>query len=321
MDDHKTKVVPLFTGAQKAQRIEEALELLRGAEVIDERDTVPVEELVAWYDRVLPTVTSIEQLVGAMKIELHRRRGAAVLREGERRGSAKGNQHSGKLTTEVSLPPREWKTRSQDRLLAKAPAAVEDYLTATITAGGVPTVTGAVRAAARTKPSRRGAKAPARCVKPATACATCATTSWRRTKRGGVWYCEECRRRNVTKAAQATQQRRLDAREAALQAKRATLPRWQQAIYRGDAQDVLIWRLFTLERIAMEHYAKGGAASLDVQGRTWVIRAHLDQEISERARLFSVFQSYGAMLAHKENVGDPTRPPWWETGKSPFTRR
>ena len=156
-------------------------------------------------------------------------------------------------------------------------------------------------------------------VRPATPCAICHMKAWRR--RGRVWSCHECWRRKLVTRQCAAQQRKREASEAALEAKREKLPRWQRPIYRGDEQDEHIWRLFTLERLNMEMHEKGRPKSLPVQGRDWVMRAHVLRLITERDRLFEVFQTYGSMLAHGEDVGDPTRPPWWEAGKSSFTRR
>ncbi len=157
--------------------------------------------------------------------------------------------------------------------------------------------------------------------KPTSPCLTCQTNAWRRLKRGGIWFCGECRNLKIAAKQRATQERTRATREAELQAKRLTLPRWQQSIYRHEEQDDLIWRLFTLERLNMEMWAKGRAQPMPVQGRDWVVRAHLLRRITAQDRLFAVFQGYGSMLEHGEDVGDATRPPWWEAGKSSFTRR
>lgn len=108
---------------------------------------------------------------------------------------------------------------------------------------------------------------------------------------------------------------------AAQEAKRTTLPQWQQPLYRGDEQDVHIWRLFTLERLRMEMAAEGRAWGLASQGHDMMVRAGILRHIPDRERLFAVLYTYGAMLASGEDVGDVTHPPWAEPGKSPFTRR
>src|SRR5215475_2458020 len=154
--------------------------------------------------------------------------------------------------------------------------------------------------------------------KPTNACPTCHVRHWRRTQKNGRWFCEACRIAKCTVAAKEREARARDARAAALEAKRLTLPRWQQPIYRGDEQDRYIWQYFTLERLRMRMIADGRAVPMKAQGWDLGVRAGVLRNITERDRMFVMFHTYGAMLSRGEDVGDDERPPWWEPGKSPF---
>jgi hypothetical protein len=134
----------LFTAADKARLITEALDTLRGANAIDERETLDATSWVAWYDATVPRVTDIEVLAGAMKVELSIRRGERIAAEGERRG---GDQKSAdiKVSTVDTLILAERIERSKDRRLAEHADAVRTYVQAEATACRVPTRTGAMR--------------------------------------------------------------------------------------------------------------------------------------------------------------------------------
>jgi len=154
--------------------------------------------------------------------------------------------------------------------------------------------------------------------KPTGPCPNCHVRHWRRTQKNGRWFCEACRIAKCSVAAKEREARARDARAAALEAKRLTLPRWQQPIYRGDEQDRYIWQYFTLERLRMRMIADGRAVPMKAQGWDLGVRAGVLRNITERDRMFVMFHTYGAMLSRGEDVGDDERPPWWEPGKSPF---
>lgn len=98
-----------FTATDKARLITDALDSLRGADAIDERETLDAETWVAWYDATLPQVRDIKILAGAMDIELAKRRGAQVVAEGERRGGDQSKvTHRLTLLAGVLTQPAAW---------------------------------------------------------------------------------------------------------------------------------------------------------------------------------------------------------------------
>jgi len=117
------------------------------------------------------------------------------------------------------------------------------------------------------------------------------------------------------RAARATREAKQDAK---IEARRATIPRWQDAIYRGDAQDVHIWRFFTMERLWMDKTARGEPWSLDSQAEALKLRAGILRQITDRDRLFSVLYGYAVAISRGHDVGDPTTPPWGHGKRGPF---
>ena len=65
---------------RKAALIQTALQTLRAAHRIDERDDLNAASFVEWYDRTIPDVRDIKMLAGAMEIELAKRRGERIRR-------------------------------------------------------------------------------------------------------------------------------------------------------------------------------------------------------------------------------------------------
>jgi hypothetical protein len=157
--------------------------------------------------------------------------------------------------------------------------------------------------------------------RPTTPCPTCLGCEWTRHGPHGQWFCNACRRRKLRARALERVARDAHAKEAALLAKRATLPRWLQPIYRGDEQDLLIWQFFTLERLRIRAQAEGTVVARRYLGLELGQRAGLLHSITERDRMNALFQAYALLLKRGEDVGDDLHPPWWEPGKSPFTRR
>src|SRR5215475_12251258 len=135
-----------FTAADKARLIEEALDTLRGANAIDERETLTSEELLTWYDATCPQVVEIKVLAAAMERELEVRRGEAVVQEGERRGGDQKSQEI-KLSQRESLIHAEHVKRSQNRQLGRAAPEVRAWIAREATAGRVPTRRGALTVA------------------------------------------------------------------------------------------------------------------------------------------------------------------------------
>lgn len=90
----------------------------------------------------------------------------------------------------------------------------------------------------------------------------------------------------------------------------ARLPRWQRPIMAGDADDQMIWKLFTMIRLRMAGSVNLHPATLPGLGRGLVQEIGFWEGIKDRPRAYQVFSTYGAMLAHGEDVGDVVTPPW-----------
>jgi hypothetical protein len=146
---------PIRDGAalRKAELILQALEMLRAANAIDERDDLDAASWVTWFDRTMPNVTDVKILAGAMEIEMMRRRGEQIIKEGERRG---GNTKVSRPETLVSVAAKNQRTR--DRAVAAEPEAVKAFIERETQAGRVPSPFGAFKAASMAK----AAQAPAR---------------------------------------------------------------------------------------------------------------------------------------------------------------
>ena len=93
----------------------------------------------------------------------------------------------------------------------------------------------------------------------------------------------------------------------------AALPRWKRPIRKGDADDVLIWKFFVMQRLNMEQAARDEPPwALASQG------AQLPQMFGALARLSPaglqrlcrVMSTYGDFLQHHRDLGDVVHPPW-----------
>jgi hypothetical protein len=113
---------------EKARLISEALDTLRTAQQLDERESLDRASWVVWYDATIPQVRDLRILAGAMEIELHRRRG----------------ERSTPLTQCVSKNAAEQQL-SRDRTLAALPDRVTKYIQHEAAAGHVPSLRGAIR--------------------------------------------------------------------------------------------------------------------------------------------------------------------------------
>ena len=133
----ETMTVPAVDTAayQKATLIQDALQTLRAADQIDERDDLNAERFLSGDDRTIPDVRDIKILAGAMEIELARRRGGRI--EDERDVTQRVTTLSGAVRVQ----------RSRDRVLAEQPEAVDAFVQREVKAKRVPTVRGAVKAA------------------------------------------------------------------------------------------------------------------------------------------------------------------------------
>jgi hypothetical protein len=118
---------------EKARLIGEALDTLRVAHAMDERESLDRASWAAWYDTTIPDVRDLKILAGAMEIELHRRRGEV------------GVTH--RVTRDQEA---ERQQLARDRALAAQPDRVAAFIRHEAAAGRVPSVRGAVRAARTT---------------------------------------------------------------------------------------------------------------------------------------------------------------------------
>jgi|SRR5215467_11221009 len=141
------KPEPTTRAADKQRLIRDALDMLRAAHAIDERDTLTAETWLAWYEATIPTVTEIKVLAAAMERELEVRRGEAVVQEGERRGGDQKSQEIKVTQCVTSIPDAEKMERSRNRQLGRAAPQVRAWIAREATAGRVPTRRGALTVA------------------------------------------------------------------------------------------------------------------------------------------------------------------------------
>src|SRR5260370_9355793 len=141
-----------------------ALLELRDATGIDEGEA-EVEGWAAWYDDVVGNVSSLEQLAGAMRVELTRRHGERALAKGEQQGKNQPRSKSDLLPSRPAegLAPSLPKVRLPygARVIGNHPNAVKKYIRKTVSRDDVPSVAGALRAI-RTSNKGHGAKADRR---------------------------------------------------------------------------------------------------------------------------------------------------------------
>jgi len=165
---------------QKAARIQDALQALRAAHEIDERDdALDVASLTAWYEQTIPTVKDIKILSGAIAVELEARYGALVKQEGERRG---GNRSASKVSRRETLLPNsaEKLRRHKARALAAQPEARTHYVKTESEAGRKPSIKGALRAV------KHASSPPTPTAKPSTRSMTAFADSVRTEVRGRI---------------------------------------------------------------------------------------------------------------------------------------
>ena len=122
------ELVPIrtpLTADDKRWLIQSAHADLVGARAIDEQETLGDAEAVVWYDEVLPQVTNIKVIAGALEAELTIRRGRPV----EQRGGDRTSEQGREQTYAVSkFANNETKKRSEDRLIATHESAVRTYV-------------------------------------------------------------------------------------------------------------------------------------------------------------------------------------------------
>jgi hypothetical protein len=103
---------------------------------------------VPWYDEVLPQVTDIKIIAGALEAELSIRRGNLIGQEGELRGSEPGTNNREVQSYSLSnFTNVQKKKRSEDRLIAAQAPAVRTYVKNSIKQNKVPTRRGVLATA------------------------------------------------------------------------------------------------------------------------------------------------------------------------------
>jgi len=130
----------------KARLITKALDALREAEQLDERESLDRASWDAWYDATIPQVHEIKILAGAMAIELHRRRGE------EQQWRRPGRPSTQMVTQCGTISAHGNAQLSRDRALAAQPLRVAKYIQDEAAAGRVPSVRGALREIKKAKP-------------------------------------------------------------------------------------------------------------------------------------------------------------------------
>jgi hypothetical protein len=132
---------------RKLRLIDEARKIIVDADGLDERQAEELGEcLVEYYGRADDACLSVEQLVGKMRVELARRRGAAMDAK-EERGESDGKP----------LPTKERQRRFRAAAIYRRPDLVADYVEKVIAKGGTPSISAA---AAHVKAVEKGEKAP-----------------------------------------------------------------------------------------------------------------------------------------------------------------
>jgi hypothetical protein len=90
----------------------------------------------------------------------------------------------------------------------------------------------------------------------------------------------------------------------------ARLPAWKRPIMAGDAQDRLIWKIFTLLRLKAEWAAKFNEQGLAEEGYQLAQLAGLLENVTDPRRLGMLLGIYGGSLRDRAEVGDAIHPPW-----------
>ena len=92
----------------------------------------------------------------------------------------------------------------------------------------------------------------------------------------------------------------------------AELPAWKRPIRRGDEQDRLIWRVFTVVRLNMEFAAKEGPRRWGIKSQGLQLRSlgGLLSSIKATDRLGRVLSLYGQTIWDGLDSGNPKTPPW-----------
>ena len=131
---------------EKARLLREGLRLGRAVLALDEADDdLDEATMAAWLEKTVPDSTDARIVYGEIEVELLRRQGALVLRQGEQRG---GSEPRGvEVGQRPTLTEGEKDRRKRARLVASEPAAVNAYLERERKAKRAPSARGAVRAA------------------------------------------------------------------------------------------------------------------------------------------------------------------------------
>jgi hypothetical protein len=149
--------VPIMDYAQRKETlIREALKALREARDTDEQLGGEVQDWAEYYDRNLANVTNIESVVGAIRIEMMRRRGERLGAPKKTGGDRRFDRyfHAGNIDSRTKAQRiRE----SVERVIFEEAEAVNEYVQERIAAGQPPTTRGALE---RARKARRSKKSP-----------------------------------------------------------------------------------------------------------------------------------------------------------------
>ena len=90
----------------------------------------------------------------------------------------------------------------------------------------------------------------------------------------------------------------------------ASVPAWKRPLLAGDAEDRLIWKIFTVLRLKVEWCARFNEQGLREEGYQLARLAGLLESVKDPRRLGMVLGIFGGMLREGGNPGDVMHPPW-----------
>lgn len=87
-------------------------------------------------------------------------------------------------------------------------------------------------------------------------------------------------------------------------------PAWKRPLLAGDAEDRLIWKLFTVMRLKVDWCARFSEKGLAEEGYQLAQLAGLLASVKDMRRLGMVLSMYGGTLREGGDPGDVMHPPW-----------
>jgi hypothetical protein len=95
----------------------------------------------------------------------------------------------------------------------------------------------------------------------------------------------------------------------------AALPRWQRPIRKGDADDIAVWKFFTMQRLNMEQATTGRPWPMVSQcaqlPQMFGVIAHLS--LGGVQKLVAVMNAFALVIQQGRDPGNVMKKPWEET--------